>query len=288
MSDRPATHAAPRRIEDPAGLADKARQLRRDVIEMVYRARSGHPGGALGMADYMTVVWYRFLRDDPADPAWPDRDRFILSNGHACPILYAILADRDYFPRDWLWTFRKLGSPVQGHPSVRKGLPGVEYSGGSLGNGLSFALGCALAARVQGRDYRVYCSVSDGDCQEGQTWEAAMAAAHHRVDNLIAVVDYNRSQIDGPTDRVLSLGDLAAKWRAFGWHVQEVDGHDIPGLVAAFEAAIGERGRPSVIVARTVIGKGVSFMEGDYRWHHGAPTPEQYRQALHELGFAAD
>jgi transketolase len=275
--------AAPPRLETPEALAAKARQLRRDVIEMVYRAQSGHPGGALGMADYMTVLWYRYMRDDPARPDWPDRDRFVLSNGHTCPILYAILADRGYFPRPWLWTFRQLGSPLQGHPSVRHHLPGVEYSGGSLGNGLSFALGCALAARVQDRDYRVFCSLSDGDCQEGQTWEAAMAAAHYRVGNLIAVVDHNRSQIDGPTDRVMSLGDLAAKWRAFGWHVQEVDGHHLPGLIAAFDAALAELERPSVIVARTVIGKGVSFMEGDFRWHHGAPSEEQYRQAMAEL-----
>lgn len=267
-------------------LQAKARQLRRDIIEMVYRARSGHPGGALGMADFMTVLWYRHFRDDPSNPDWEDRDRFILSNGHACPILYAVLADRGYFDRDLLWTFRQLGSPIQGHPSIRTDLPGIEYSGGSLGNGLSYALGAALAARVTGRDYRVFCSVSDGDCQEGQTWEAAMAAAHLGVDNLVVIVDFNRCQIDGPSEEVMSLGDLPAKWRAFGWHVQDVDGHDHRALDDAFQAALAHRGGPSVIVARTVIGKGVSYMEGDYRWHHGYPDEERYQQALAELAEA--
>ncbi|HEY8449962.1 MAG TPA: transketolase [Bacillota bacterium] len=272
-----------RRLETIPELARKARQLRRDVVDIVYHARSGHPGGALGMADVLTVLWYHFLRDDPSDPDWPDRDRFVLSNGHVCPILYAILADRGYFDQALLKTFRRLGSPLQGHPSVRKGLPGVEYSGGSLGNGLSFALGMALAARVSGRHYRVFCSVGDGDCQEGQTWEAAMAAAHYRVGNLNVVVDFNRSQIDGPTDEIMSLGDLAAKWAAFGWHVQEIDGHDYEQILAAWQRALAEDRRPSVIVARTVIGKGVSYMEGDYRWHHGAPNEQQYRQAMAEL-----
>lgn len=267
-------------------LQAKARQLRRDIIEMVYRARSGHPGGALGMADFMTVLWYRHFRHDPSNPDWEDRDRFILSNGHACPILYAVLADRGYFDRDLLWTFRQLGSPIQGHPSIRTDLPGIEYSGGSLGNGLSYALGAALAARVTGRDYRVFCSVSDGDCQEGQTWEAAMAAAHLGVDNLVVIVDFNRCQIDGPSEEVMSLGDLPAKWRAFGWHVQDVDGHDHRALDDAFQAALAHRGGPSVIVARTVIGKGVSYMEGDYRWHHGYPDEERYQQALAELAEA--
>ncbi|HEX6989207.1 MAG TPA: transketolase [Bacillota bacterium] len=271
------------RIEGRDALFAKAQQLRRDVIEMVHHARSGHPGGALGMADIFTVLWYRFLRDDPANPAWPDRDRFVLSNGHICPILYAVLADRGYFQRDLLFTFRKLGSRVQGHPSIRKDLPGIEYSGGSLGNGLSYALGIALAARVSGRPYRVFCSLGDGDCQEGQTWEAAMAAAHYRVGNLVAMVDYNKTQIDGPIDQVMSLGNLADKWRAFGWHVQEIDGHDHAAVEQAFQAALERSDLPSVLVAHTVIGKGVSFMEGDYRWHHGYPDEDQYRRAMAEL-----
>lgn len=253
------------------------------IIDMLKGAPSGHPGGALGMADYMAVLFYRHMRHRPHEPRWPGRDRFVLSNGHTCPILYAVLADHGYFDEELLDTFRKLGSPVQGHPSVRYELPGIEYSGGSLGNGLSYALGMALAAPVTGHDYRVFCSVSDGDCQEGQTWEAAMAAAHYKAANLIAVVDYNRSQIDGLTDDVMGLGDLSAKWEAFGWHVQEVDGHDISALDGAYEEAIAEKERPSVIVARTIIGKGVSYMEGEYTWHHGVPDEEQYARAMADL-----
>lgn len=272
------------KITDHRALHQKAQQLRRSVIDMIYHAQSGHPGGALGMADVLTGLWYNFFRDDPANPQWPDRDRFVLSNGHACPILYAILADRGYFDPQLLRTLRRLGSPVQGHPSIQHNLPGIDYSGGSLGNGLSFALGMALAARVTGRPYRVFCSVSDGDCQEGQTWEAAMAAAHYKVGNLNVVVDFNKKQIDGPSSEVMNLGDLAAKWRAFGWHVQEIDGHDFNAIMTAWENAINERERPSVIVAHTILGKGVSFMEDDYRWHHGAPNEKQYKQAMAELG----
>lgn len=270
-------------ISDPVELRRKAQQLRRQVIDMIYHAQSGHPGGALGMADLLTVLWYRFLRDDPRNPKWPERDRFILSNGHTCPILYAILADRGYFDPALLRTLRRLGSPVQGHPSIQHGLPGIEYSGGSLGNGLSFALGVALAARVTKSGYRVFCSLGDGDCQEGQTWEAAMAAAHYKVGNLNVVVDFNKNQIDGPSSEVMSLGDLAQKWRAFGWHVLEIDGHDYDAIISAWEAAIAEQERPSVLVAHTIIGKGVSYMEDDYRWHHGAPNEKQYRLAMEEL-----
>jgi transketolase len=253
---------------------------------MVYHAKSGHIGGGLGAADLLTVMYYKYLNHRPEDPHWPERDRFILSNGHICPILYAILADRGYFPKEELRTLRKLGSMLQGHPSIIKGTPGIELSGGSLGNGHSFALGQALAARVTGRNYRVYCMVGDGDCQEGQTWEAAEAAAHYKVDNLTVLVDYNRCQIDGPTDEVMSMGDLPGKWRAFGWHVIEVDGHDYGQIVAAFDAALATRGKPTVIVGYTIIGKGVSYMEVDYHWHHGAPNDEEFRQAMAELDAA--
>src|SRR5690606_586203 len=271
------------RLDSHEAVAAKAQEMRRSVIDMIYAAKSGHPGGALGTADVLTTLFYRFINDRPEEPHWPDRDRFVLSAGHMCPILYAILADRGYFPKELLSTFRRLESPVQGHPSIRSGLPGAEYSGGSLGNGLSFALGSAMAARLTGKSYRVFCLVSDGECQEGQTWEAAMAAAHHKVDNLIVVVDVNGTQIDGPVEKVMEVRPMAPRWEAWRWHVQEVDGHHIPALYDAFQAALAEKGRPSVIVANTVIGKGVSFMEDDYRWHHGVPSEEQYRQAMAEL-----
>lgn len=265
-------------------LRRKATQLRKDAVEMVYRAKSGHPGGALGMADVMTVLHYRFLRDDPRNPKWPDRDRFILSNGHTCPILYAILADKGYFPREELWRFRKLGGICQGHPSTAKGTPGVELSSGSLGNGLSFAIGVALAGKLDEKSYRVYCSISDAECQEGQTWEAALAAHHYKLDNLIAILDRNGSQIDGPTEEIMALEPLADKWRAFGWHVLEVDGHNYKKIIEAFEEVITSTiNLPKIIICHNVIGKGVSFMEGDYRWHHGAPTEEQFKQAMEGL-----
>lgn len=264
-------------------LQRKADELRKSTLEMVYQANSGHAGGALGAADLLTVMYYRYLRHRPEEPAWPGRDRFVLSNGHICPILYAILADRGYFPAEETRRLRKLGALLQGHPSIPKGTPGVELSGGSLGNGHSYALGIALAARVLGADYRVFCMVGDGDCQEGQTWEAAMAAAHYGVDNLCVLVDHNKCQIDGTTDQVMSLGDLAAKWQAFGWHTLTVDGHDYDQIIAAFDAALATRGRPTVIVGRTVMGKGVSFMEDDHHWHHGAPAAAQMEQARAEL-----
>lgn len=264
-------------------LRKKAYQLRRDVVEMVYRAQSGHPGGALGMADLLTVLWYKFIRADPKDPHWPDRDRFILSNGHTCPILYAILADKGYFPREELWKLRKLGALLQGHPSTAHKIPGVEFSSGSLGIGLSFSCGLALAGKLDKKDYHVFCSISDAECQEGQTWEAALTAHHYRLDNLIAILDRNNCQIDGPTEQIMSLEPLAEKWRAFGWETLEIDGHDYEQIISAFEAALRGRGRPKIIISHNLLGKGISFMEGDYRWHHGAPTPEQFAQALREL-----
>lgn len=271
------------RLDSHRAVAAKATELRRSIVDMIYAARSGHPGGALGMADVLATLYYRFFNDRPQEPDWPDRDRFVLSAGHICPILYAILAARSYFPAELLATFRRLGSPVQGHPSIRSGLPGVDYSGGSLGNGLSFALGTALAARITGRPYQTYCVVSDGECQEGQTWEAAMAAAHYKAGNLIAFVDHNGMQIDGPMDTVMEVRPLAPRWQAFGWHVQEVDGHDAAAIYAAIAAALAETERPSMIIANTVIGKGISYMEGDFHWHHGVPTAEQYAQAMAEL-----
>lgn len=268
-----------------AQLQQKAKELRRDVVQMVAGARSGHPGGALGAADLLTVLYYQYLRHRPDDPRWPERDRFVLSNGHICPILYAILADRGYFPKSELQRLRRLGSILQGHPSLSVGTPGVEHSGGSLGLGLSVSVGMALAAQLDKRDYRVYCMISDGECQEGQTWEAAMSAAHYRLDNLCVIIDRNGTQIDGRTEEIMSLEPLAEKWRAFGWHLIEIDGHNYEQIISAFERFLHHRGtqRPTAILARTVIGKGVSFMENDYHWHHGAPNQEQLEQALREL-----
>jgi len=272
------------------GLKRKANELRADVLRIVTNAGSGHPGGGLGMADLLTVLYYKYLRHDPKDPDWVGRDRFVLSNGHTCPILYAILADRGYFPREELWRFRKLGGMLQGHPSTAWKVPGVEISAGSLGNGLSVALGMAIGAKLASRDARVYCSVSDAELQEGQPWEAATAAAHHRVDNLCVMVDWNGCQIDGYTRDVMDVGDLAAKFRAFGWNVHEIDGHDYDAIMAAFTSFLASRGsgKPTAIAAHTILGKGVSFMENDPKWHHGALSEAQLERALAELESAAN
>lgn len=268
-------------------LKTKANKLRADVLCTVTKANSGHPGGALGMADLLTVLYYKYLRHDPKRPDWPKRDRFLLSNGHTCPILYAVLADRGYFPREELWRFRKLGGLLQGHPSTVWQIPGVELSSGSLGNGLSVAVGMALAARLAGSDSRVYCFISDAECQAGQPWEAATAAVHYRLDNLCAILDWNGCQIDGHTKNVMDVGDLAAKFRAFGWSVHEIDGHRYEEILAAFDAFIAASGssRPTLIAAHTTLGKGVSFMENNPKWHHGALSEEELAQALAELGL---
>ena len=268
-------------------LKRKADALRGDVLRMVTRANSGHPGGALGMADVLTVLFYAVLRHDPRRPAALERDRFVLSNGHTCPILYALLADQGYFPREELWRFRRLGALLQGHPSTAWRIPGVELSSGSLGNGLSVALGMALAARLAGRESRIYCEISDGECQEGQPWEAATAAVHHGAGNLCALIDWNGCQIDGRTVDVMDVGDLAGKFRAFGWTVHEVDGHDYGEISAAFDAFVAgsSAGRPTLLACRTVLGKGVSFMENEPKWHHGALSLAELDQALTELGL---
>jgi len=268
-------------------LKEKADKLRADVLKTVTKANSGHPGGALGMADVLTTMRYRFMEERPQEPHWEDRDRFVLSNGHTCPILYVTLADKGYFPREELDSFRQLGGLLQGHPSTAKGTPGVEFSSGSLGHGLSFASGVALAGRLNGQDYKTFCSISDAECQEGQTWEAAGVARHQQLGNLCALVDYNDSQIDGKVSDVMDVAPLADKWESFGWHVLEIDGHDYDEIEKAFQEF--EKGRapeadPTVIVCHNVLGKGVSFMEGDYHWHHGVLTEEQLEQALSELG----
>lgn len=260
---------------------DVARELRRAVVRMIYVAGSGHPGGSLSSVEILTALYFRVMRHDPHNPRWPDRDRFILSKGHACPILYAVLAKTGYFPEDELWTFRKINSRLQGHSHIMT--PGVEMDAGSLGQGLSFGLGVALAGRMDGKDHRVYVLLGDGECDEGQVWEAAMAAAHYRLDKLVAIVDRNGLQNDRATSEAMELEPLSQKWQAFGWRVLEVDGHDFRQVVEALQEARTTRGQPTVIIAKTVKGKGVSFMENNASFHGKAPNKEQYEIAMKEL-----
>ena len=275
---------------DVAGLREVARRIRVEVIRSVNHARAGHIGGPLSAAEILAVLYFQALRIRPDEPAWPDRDRFILSKGHSAIGLYAAMALRGYFPVEELLTFDAAHSRLQGHPDMTR-LPGLDMSTGSLGMGISAAMGIALAARLTGRDIRSYVLLGDGECQEGQVWEAAMAAPRYHLDNLIAIVDHNRLQQygwpgDGPDGRVPPQvpGELAAKWRAFGWRVLEVDGHDVAALVAALDEAGRGDGRPTVVIAATTKGKGVSFMEGHYYWHTRAIKPDEYATAMAELG----
>jgi len=264
-------------------LVQMARRLRRYVVTMIAQAGSGHPGGSLSAADIVTALYFKELRCDPKNPQWPERDRFILSKGHAAPILYAALAERGYFPLAELSTLRQVGSCLQGHTD-RTLTPGVEMSSGSLGQGLSFAIGMALAGRLDKRSYRVYALLGDGECDEGQVWEAAMAAAHFKLDNILAVVDHNGLQLDGWNRDIMNLEPLADKWRSFGWHTIEINGHDFPAILDAFQKARLVKNQPTVIIALTIKGKGVSFMENNVDFHGRAPTPEELTQALKELG----
>ena len=267
-------------------LQQKANDLRIDIVRMIAEAGSGHPGGSLSCADILTALYFGgVMQHDPADPKAADRDRFVLAKGHAAPALYAALAHAGYFPREELGTLRKLGARLQGHPDSNL-VPGVEISTGSLGQGLSIAAGLAAGLRLNGDGHAVFALLGDGECQEGQVWEAAMFAAHNKLDALVAIVDNNKLQIDGNTCDVCDLGDLAAKFAAFGWDVVQVDGHDIDALVSALSGAKEERaGRPHVIIAHTVKGKGVSFMEGEAGWHGVAPNAEERDRALAELGY---
>lgn len=265
-----------------AKLEDKAKEIRRDIIRMIGEAGSGHPGGSLSGADIVTALYFHAMRIKPEEPHWPDRDRFVLSKGHAAPLLYAALAERGYFPREELMTLRKLGSRLQGHPDLNK-VPGVEMSTGSLGQGLSVANGMALAGKLDNRDYKVYVLLGDGEIQEGMIWEAAMAAAHFKLDNVIAFLDHNGFQIDGPTSDIMNPEPVADKWRAFGWHVLSIDGHDLAQILHAIEEAKRLKGKPVMIVAKTIKGKGVSFMENQVGWHGVAPKPDEMERALAEL-----
>jgi len=259
-----------------------AKRLRRHIITMIGKAGSGHPGGSLSAVEILTTLYFRVLRHKPLDPQWLDRDRFILSKGHAAPLLYATLAECGYFPIDELLTLRQMDSRLQGHTD-RTVTPGVEMSAGALGQGLSFAIGVALAGRLNSKDYRVYVLLGDGECDEGQVWEAAMAAAHFKVDNLAAIVDNNGQQIDGWNRDVMNLDPFPSKWQAFGWHVIEVDGHAFTQLTQAFNQAKLVKGQPTVIIAHTIKGKGVSFMENNPDFHGKAPTDDEVEIALKEL-----
>ena len=261
-----------------------ARRIREQIVRMTHAAQSGHPGGSLSAVEILTALYFGgVMRHDPADPDWPERDRFVLSKGHATPVVYAALAEAGYFSADLIPGFRSLGSELQGHV-VRGRPPGVEMSGGALGMGLSFSVGLALGHRLDGREARVWCLLGDGELNEGQNWEAAMSAAHFGLDNVTAIVDRNHFQNDGPGDEIMRIEPLADKWAAFGWGVHEVDGHDVGAVAQALCAARETQGAPQVVIAETVKGKGVSFMaENPAGWHGKGPSDAQLAQALEEI-----
>jgi transketolase len=274
MADLP-----PQTIEN---LKATANHIRRRVVTTISHAGVGHPGGSLSAVDILTALYFHVMRLDPGRPEWPERDRFILSKGHGAVGLYATLVERGYFSADLLDSFGCIDSLLQVHPDKHL-TPGVELSAGALGQGLSVALGLALAARLDGAAHHVYCLLGDGECQEGQVWEAAQAAAHYKMDYLTAILDYNRVQLMGQVDEIMEVAPMPDKWRSFNWHVIEVDGHDIAALIDALELAQAVKGKPTIIIARTVKGKGVSYMEGQSAWHGKPPSQEQLEQALREL-----
>ena len=268
-------------------LQATATQVRRDIVRMVHAVQSGHPGGSLGCTDLLVQLYFDTMNVDPEsfDMDGHGEDLFFLSNGHISPVWYSVLARRGYFPVPELATFRKLNSRLQGHPATEEGLPGIRVASGSLGQGLSVALGAAQVKKLAGEDTWVYSLHGDGELQEGQIWEAAMYAAHHKIDNILSFVDCNGQQIDGSTDDVMSLGDLAGKWAAFGWHVLSCDGHDFVDLQRTIQAGHARRGtgQPTVVLMKTEMGKGVDFMEGTHKWHGIAPSDEQLEMALGQL-----
>jgi transketolase len=267
-------------------LSEIATQVRRDIIRMVHAAQSGHPGGSLGCADFLTALYFQIMKHDPSFRMdGKGEDVFILSNGHISPVFYSVLARSGYFPTAELATFRRIDSRLQGHPATHEGLPGIRIASGSLGQGLSVAAGAALAKRLNGDERLVFSLHGDGELQEGQIWEAIMFAAHHRLDRLISTVDWNGQQIDGPTEKVMSLGDIRAKFEAFGWATLEMDGNDMDEVLKGLEKAVSMTGggRPVAILMHTAMGKGVDFMENDHNWHGVAPNDEQLRKALEQL-----
>ncbi len=263
-------------------LKKQAVQIRKDIITEVYNARSGHPGGSLSVTDMLTYLYFYKMNVDPKNPKWEDRDRFVLSKGHTAPALYACLAEKGYFDRSELLKLRKTGAMLQGHPDM-KGTPGIDMSTGSLGQGISTAVGMALGGKLTNKDYMVYCVMGDGEIEEGQVWEATMAAAQYGLDNLIAVVDNNDLQIDGRPEEVMSIYPIPDKFKAFGWNVTECNAHDFDDIDRAFEEAKVKNGKPWVIIQKSIKGKGVSFMEDVASWHGTAPKKDQYELAMEEL-----
>ena len=263
-------------------LKEKAAELRKDVIAMIYEAQSGHPGGSLSAADFVAALYFSEMKVDPKNPKWPDRDRFVLSKGHACPIQYAALAELGFFDKSVLSTLRKEGSILQGHPDMKK-CPGIDISTGSLGQGFACGAGMALAAKLDGKDYRVFVVIGDGESQEGEIWEAAQVCNKYKLDNIVVFCDYNNLQIDGTIEEVNSPYPIDKKFEAFNFHVINVDGHDFDQLAAAFKEARETKGQPTAIIAKTIKGKDVSFMENQAKWHGSAPNDEQYAIAMEDL-----
>ena len=268
---------------DEVTLRAIAREVRKDILKMTSEAQSGHPGGAMSAADIIVTLYYYKMRHNPENPKWEKRDRFVLSKGHVCPALYSVLARTGYFPLEKLHEFRKIDGDLQGHPDMHK-TPGIEISTGSLGHGIGAAVGMALGLKLDKSDSRVYCMIGDGEAQEGSVWEASMAASHYNLDNLVVILDNNNLQIDGPVDDVMSIYPAVEKWKAFGWHVLEINGHDFKEIKAALDEADSVKFKPTMIVAKTIKGKGVSFMENRAEWHGKALPPDLLKEALKELG----
>ena len=269
-------------MKDISFLKEKAKEIRKSIVSMITEAKSGHPGGSLSATDILTALYFSEMNVDPANPKMEGRDRFVLSKGHAAPAIYATLAEKGYFSKDELMTLRKFGSRLQGHPDMKK-LPGIEISTGSLGQGLSVANGMALNAKIFDENYRTYVVLGDGEIQEGQIWEAAMTAAHYKLDNLCAFLDSNNLQIDGNVSEIMGVEPLDKKWEAFGWNVIKIDGHDFEQILSALDKAREYKGKPTMIIAKTIKGKGVSFMENVCGFHGVAPTVEELEKALAEL-----
>lgn len=268
-------------VMDVADLKEKAKQIRKDLVEMIYEAKAGHIGGALSSTDIMTVLYYDIMKTDSSNPALEERDRFILSKGHCVEPLYCILADKGFFSKEKLKTFSKFGSTLICHPNKKN--PGIEMNTGALGHGLPVAVGMALAAKLDKKDYRVFTLMGDGEQAEGSVWEAAMAGAHYELDNLVAIIDRNKLQISGTTEHVMRLEPLEDKWTSFGWNVIAVDGNDVSALQEVFRSLPRIKGKPTLIMAHTTKGKGISFMENEAKWHHGVPSEDQMEQILKEL-----
>ena len=266
-------------------LKATATEIRKHIITSTHAAGSGHPGGSLSAADILTVLFFHKMKIDPKNPKMEDRDRFVLSKGHAAPVLYGALAERGFFNKDELLKLRHTDAMLQGHPEM-KGVPGVEMSTGSLGQGFSASIGMALASKLDNKNNRIYVMLGDGEIQEGIVWEAAMAAGHYKLDNLTAFLDYNGLQIDGPNDEVMRVNPLPEKWKSFGWNVLEIDGHSFEEIIDALEKAENVKGQPTMVIAKTIKGKGVSFMENEVGWHGNAPKKEEAEMALRELGGA--